>query len=75
MNPFIIIALREFTSRVKNKTFILMSIIGPLAIGALLVIPALFSNLDEDPKKLLVVDNSYLLLGTEKISKHSFTAF
>ena len=72
MNPFIIIALREFTSRVKNKTFILMSIIGPLAIGALLVIPALFSNLDEDPKKLLVVDNSYLLLGTEKISKHSF---
>tara|TARA_B110000003_G_scaffold46266_1_gene44423 strand:- start:4835 stop:6151 length:1317 start_codon:yes stop_codon:yes gene_type:complete len=72
MNPFIIIALREFTSRVKNKTFILMSIIGPLAIGALLVIPALFSNIDEDPKKLLVVDNSYLLLGTEKISKHSF---
>ena len=72
MNPFIIITLREFTSRVKNKTFILMSIIGPLAIGALLVIPALFSNLDEDPKKLLVVDNSYLLLGTEKISKHSF---
>lgn len=72
MNPFIIIALREFTSRVKNKTFILMSIIGPLAIGALLVIPALFSNLDEDPKKLLVVDNSYLLVGTEKISKHSF---
>ena len=72
MNPFIIIALREFTSRVKNKTFILMSIIGPLAIGALLVIPALFSNIDEDPKKLLVVDNSYLLVGTEKISKHSF---
>ena len=72
MNPFIIIALREFTSRVKNKTFILMSIIGPLAIGALLVIPALFSNIDEDPKKLLVVDNSYLLLGTEKISRHSF---
>ena len=72
MNPFIIITLREFTSRVKNKTFILMSIIGPLAIGALLVIPALFSNIDEDPKKLLVVDNSYLLVGTEKISKHSF---
>tara|TARA_B100000767_G_C19765071_1_gene537145 strand:+ start:857 stop:2173 length:1317 start_codon:yes stop_codon:yes gene_type:complete len=72
MNPFIIIALREFTTRVKNKTFILMSILGPLAIGALLVIPALLSNVDEDPKKLLVVDNSYLLVGTEKISKHSF---
>ena len=73
MNPFIIIALREFTTRVKNKTFLLMSIIGPIAIGALLVVPALIaSNVDEDPKKLLVVDNSYLLVGTEKISKHSF---
>ena len=73
MNPFVIIALREFTTRVKNKTFLLMSILGPLLMGAIVVIPALIANnTDEDPKKLLVVDNSYLLVGTEKISKHSF---
>ena len=73
MNPFIIIALREFTTRVKNKTFLLMSILGPLLMGGILVIPAIVANnTDEDPKKLLVVDNSYLLVGTEKISKHSF---
>jgi ABC-2 type transport system permease protein len=72
MNPFIIIALREFTTRVKNKTFLIMSILGPIGIGALIVIPALLSSGDEDPKKLLVVDNSYLLVGTETISEHSF---
>ena len=73
MNPFIIIALREFTTRVKNKTFLLMSILGPLLMGGIVVIPAIVANnTDEDPKKLLVVDNSYLLVGTEKISKHSF---
>ena len=73
MNPFVIIALREFTTRVKNKTFLLMAILGPLLMGSIVVIPAIVANnTNEDPKKLLVVDNSYLLVGTEKISKHSF---
>ena len=45
-----------------------MTLIGPLFFGALIVAPAAISALSEEPEPhLLVVDHSYLLLGTDRI--------
>ncbi len=68
MSPFTIVAQREFLYRVRKKSFLLMTLIGPLFFGALIVAPAAISALSEEPEQhLLVVDHSYLLLGTDHV--------
>ena len=63
MNPIWIVAQREFLTRVKKRSFLIMTLLGPLFFGLLMVAPALLASLPEGPKKLLVVDHSYLLVG------------
>lgn len=63
MNPIWIVAQREFLTRVKKRSFLIMTLLGPLLFGLLMVAPALLASLPEGPKKLLVVDHSYLLVG------------
>jgi ABC-2 type transport system permease protein len=55
-----IIIEREYLSRVKKKTFILMSILGPLLMAAIMVIPAIIAMTSKEEKKILVVDESML---------------
>jgi ABC-2 type transport system permease protein len=70
MNPFFIVAQREFLSRVRKRTFLLMTILGPLFFGALIVAPALLNEMTENPdQRILVVDHSFLLVGTDKVGK------
>jgi ABC-2 type transport system permease protein len=70
MSPFTIVAQREFLSRVRKRTFLLMTLLGPLFFGGLIVGPALLSEYTESPdQRLLVVDNSFLLVGTDRVGK------
>ena len=75
MSTFLIVAKREFTTRVRNKTFLLMTILGPIFFGAILVIPALLAGVDEEPKTILVVDNSFLLRGMGTIEGNRLEYF
>ena len=62
MSPFTIVAKREFLSRVRKRSFLLMTILGPIFFGGLIVAPALLQDYVDTPEQnLLVVDNSYLL--------------
>ena len=68
MSPFLLVAQREFLSRVRKKTFLLMTVLGPLFFGALVIVPPLLSSMSEEPEqRLLVVDHSFLLVGTDHI--------
>ena len=70
MSPFTIVAQREFLSRVRKRTFLLMTLLGPLFFGALIVGPALLSEYTESPdQRLMVVDHSFLLVGTDHVGK------
>lgn len=55
-----IIVAREFTTRVKKKSFILTTLLTPLLFGALMVVPTLIAmySSEDDTKTILVVDNS-----------------
>ncbi len=54
-----LIILREFRSRVFKRSFIWMSIIGPLVMAGVIVF-AFWSSLEEsEEQKVLVVDDSY----------------
>jgi len=68
MNPIWIVAQREFLTRVRKRTFLVMTLLGPVFFGLLMVAPALLASLPEGPKKILVVDHSYLLVGEKGVS-------
>ena len=59
MNKLKLIVMREYLTRIKNKTFLLATLLAPL--GMLLyfgVIALVFSYKSDDIKKILVVDKS-----------------
>lgn len=53
-----IIIKREYTTRVKKKSFIVMTLLTPLIFAALIVVPALImDNEDVEFKKIAVIEN------------------
>ncbi len=72
MSKIGIIITREYTTRVKKKSFIVMSIIGPLLFAAMFVLPAWLSSMGNTSEKhIAVIDetNKYadVLTNTESL--------
>ncbi len=72
MKKIRIIIVREYLTRIKKKSFIIMSILGPILMAALFIVPAWIANLKDDEDKLIaVVDSSrlfqHILPETDKI--------
>lgn len=61
MNKIWLIIRREFLFRVRKKSFLVMTILGPLLFGALIVAPALLSNIQTDTRTILVHDKAMIL--------------
>ena len=68
MNKINIIIKREYMTRVRKKSFIIMTILAPVLMAALIIVPTLVMvNQDQDFKKIAVVeDNSDLFKGAIK---------
>jgi len=55
---------REYLSRVRKKSFIVMTILGPVLFAALMIIPAWLATLEDDEEKTIaVIDNTGLYEG------------
>jgi len=65
MNKISIIIRREYLTRVRKKSFIIMTLLTPLLMAMIFVVPALvMSNEDKDFKKIAVIeDGSDLFKG------------
>lgn len=59
-----LIIQREYFSRVKKKSFIIMTIVGPLLMAALFIVPIILAESQTDYKKILVLDQSTLFLDS-----------
>ena len=58
MNKTLIIIQREFMTRVKKKSFILLTILMPFIFAALIFVPLWLASIkDTDQKVVKVVDN------------------
>lgn len=55
-----LIIRREYFTRVKNKTFIIMCLVGPLLWAALIIVPAMLAGKPGAPRQIVVVDMSRL---------------
>ncbi len=67
MNKVTLIIKREYLTRVKKKSFLIMSLIGPVLMAAVFVIPAWMASLDdESDKNIVVFDKSDSFAGALK---------
>jgi len=72
MNKLNLIIKREFKTRVKKKSFIVLSVITPIIIALLVIAPILIQQSTFKQKTVLVVDNTITLgdlLERDKSSK------
>lgn len=71
MNKIFLIIQREYLTRVKKKSFIIMTILGPLLMSTLLIVPVWLAMRDhEEPQKIEVVDDSFLFRDSIPQSKN-----
>jgi len=55
MNKIGLIIRREYLTRIRKKSFIIMSFLGPLIFAAYILIPMYFATLEDREEKLMVV--------------------
>lgn len=77
MSKVSLIIQREYLVRVKKKSFLIMSLVGPILIAALMIVPAWLATREEDSQKVEVIDESGLFINelknTDEINfEHTF---
>ncbi len=76
MNKTFIIFKREYLTRVKKKSFLLLTILTPLLFGALMFLPAyLATRENKEAHNVAVVARSTILLGNLKNSESTIFEF
>ena len=58
MNKLFLIIKREYLSRVRKKSFIIMTIITPIIMSAIIVLPILISENNESTKNIAIIDEN-----------------
>lgn len=73
MNKILLVLQREYLSRVRKKSFLIMTLVGPLLMGGLFVAIALMDKVDNEPKRIAVLDNTGMFTG--KFTSHGRVSF
>lgn len=61
MDKILLIIKREYLTRVRKKSFLILTIIGPILMAGVVLLPTLLMLYSEEKKLLVeVVDNSYI---------------
>ena len=61
MNKLYLIMRREYLSRVRKKSFLIMTIITPFIMSVIFVLPILISQNDESSRSLAIIDENSLV--------------
>ena len=65
MNKILLIIAREYLTRVRKKSFIVMTILGPLVFAGIIIVPVWLAASDVAEEKIIsIIDESGLLAGT-----------
>lgn len=60
MNKIILVIKREYLSRVRKKSFIVMTLLGPILMAGLMMTPLLMDTSDSEAREIWVCDESNL---------------
>lgn len=73
MNKILLIIKREYLTRVQKKSFLVMTILGPVLMAALFIVPVILSQISEDVKKVQVLDETgWFLDKFENSDRYNF---
>jgi ABC-2 type transport system permease protein len=83
MNKINLIIQREYLTRVKKKSFIIMTILGPILMAALFIVPVYIARLEGESKMIGIIDETNIFsdkfINTENINfvgiHHEITNF
>jgi ABC-2 type transport system permease protein len=65
MNKISLIISREYISRVKKKSFLILTILGPIFFAAIFILPAWFATMeDKEVRTIAVIDSSKIFINT-----------
>lgn len=71
MNKILLIIEREFLSRVKKKSFIIMTLLTPILFAAMMVLPSLLASMDNtELTKIAIIDESKQFEGKIKETEY-----
>lgn len=70
-SPILLIIQREFITRVRKKTFLLMTLLAPLLLAAVMIVPGLLASIPEDDKNIIVLDEPSILIPEDGNSQFS----
>ena len=74
MNKSLLILKREYITRVKKKSFIIMTLLVPLMMAALTILPAYLATMDDKEERTIAVyDPTGLILN--RLESNEFTKF
>lgn len=62
MNKINLIIQREYLTRVKKKSFVIMTLLGPLLMAALMIVPVWLGMKDQDFQIIEVIDETGLFI-------------
>lgn len=66
MSKVLLVIQREYLTRVRKKSFLVMTILGPLLMGGLFVSMFLLDKVDTEKKTIVVVDDTHIFKGKFK---------
>ncbi len=58
-----LIIRREYLTRVRKRSFLIMTILGPLIMGAIMIVPVWMASVNVSVKKVLVLDEAGFIEG------------
>jgi len=69
MNKILLIIRREYMTRVKKRSFIVMTILGPLLMAAIVIVPVYIATMSNEVKTVSVIDETGFFFGKFKDSE------
>jgi ABC-2 type transport system permease protein len=69
MNKILLIIRREYLTRVRKRSFIVMTILGPLLMAAIVIVPVYMATMSNEVKTVSVIDESGFFYGKFKDSE------
>ena len=63
MSKIALIIQREYVTRVRKKSFLVISILGPLLFAGIIFAPILIANTKNENQRVVVVDETKTICG------------
>ena len=66
MSKVVLIIKREYITRVRKKSFMIMTVLGPVLFAATVFLPAVFATSAKKTRHVVVVDDTHSFCGILK---------